>query len=164
MAVVALVVWAGTIAVGVYLLATSTRHQGGAAAEAERVPATVAVKPAASKKERFDPPSLRVAKSEPLPGLRALGEFTHPALAAIGFAFWLLFALVHDRIFGAIALGVVVGAIAAGVSLAVANGRAAKKEDGGNALSFSGRTLALHVTGAAATLLLVAVLIALPMA
>jgi hypothetical protein len=91
--------------------------------------------------------------------VRALAEFAHPALALTGFAFWLLFTLVHDRIFGAIALGVLLGTIAAGVSWALSNARGAKKESR-YALAFSGRVLAFHVAGATLTLLLAALITA----
>lgn len=183
MAIAALVLWMLTVAAGVYLLATSTRREAaeagagtpalpamaaasgpapsgaapsGAAASgpvASGAAAGRAAVPAADKRDRFDPPSLRAAKSEPIPGLRALGEFTHPALAITGFAFWLLYTMTRDRIFGVIALGVLLGAIAAGTSWAFLNGRAEAKT-GGNALSFSRRVLAFHVAGAALTLLL----------
>lgn len=173
MAIVALALWTLTVAAGVYLLVSSTRLKPETAGEATvpaeaaaavpaggtAVPAggTAVAAPARKKGDRFDPPSLRAAKSEPVPGMRALGEFTHPALAITGFAFWLLYALAHDRIFAVIGLGIILGAIVAGVSWAVSNGRAAKREDS-YALSFSGRALAFHVAGAALTLLLVALI------
>jgi hypothetical protein len=136
--------------------ATAAVASGGAPA----APGGAAVPvPSVKRRDIFDPPSLREAKSESIPGMRALGEFTHPALAITGFAFWLLYTLVHDRIFGAIALGIMLGAIAAGISWAVSNGRAAKREDG-DALVFSGRVLAFHVAGAALTLLLAALITA----
>ena len=168
MAIVALALWTLTVAVGVYLLVSSTRLKPETAEEATvpareaaAVPAGGAAIPAPARKKRdqFDPPSLRAAKSEPVPGMRALAEFTHPALAITGFAFWLLYALAHDRIFAVIGLGIILGAIVAGVSWAVSNGRAAKREDS-YALSFSGRALAFHVAGAALTLLLVALITA----
>ena len=52
-----------------------------------------------------------------------------------------------------------VGAIAAGISWAVSNGRAVKKDDG-DALVFSGRVLAFHVAGATLTLLFAALITA----
>jgi hypothetical protein len=167
-AIVALALWTLTVAVGVYLLVSSTRLKPETAAEATvpareaaTVPAGGAAIPAPARKKRdqFDPPSLRAAKSEPVPGMRALAEFTHPALAITGFAFWLLYAMVHDRIFAVIGLGIILGAVAAGVSWAVSNSRSAKRGDG-YALSFSGRVLAFHVAGAALTLLLVALITA----
>lgn len=181
MAIAALALWMLTVAVGVYLLVTSTRPEEagtdvapaepvaaaapeGAAAVAGGAPASTVTAgqgavPSRKKRDLYAPPSLRAARSEPIPGIRALGEFTHPALALTGFAFWLLYTLTRDRIFGAIALGVILGAIAAGVSWALANGRAAKRADG-DALRFSGRVLAFHVAGAALTLLLAALVTA----
>jgi hypothetical protein len=149
-AIAALALWTLTVAVGVYLLASSTRRNA-----VEPEPAVPV--PAARPKDRFDPPSLRAAKSEQIPGLRALAEFTHPALAIIGFAFWLLYTMAHARIFGAIALGVGLGAVVAGLSWAATNGRAARKPDS-DALSFSGRVLAFHVAGAVITIALAAVI------
>jgi len=156
-AIVGLALWAFTVAVGVYLLAGSTRVQAGVSEE-QPEPATVPAAPASREKDRFDPMSLREAKAEPVPGLRALGEFAHPALAIIGFGFWLMFTFVHDEIFGAIALGVVAGTIVAGVAWALANGKAVKQEKG-DALVFRGKVLLFHVAGAALTLILAAVLI-----
>lgn len=153
MAIVALALYTLTIAVGVYLLATSTRLKGELA---EREPEPAAV-PAANPKDRFDPLSLREAKSEPIPGLRALGEFTHPALALAGFACWLLYTMIHDQILGVIAVGIMLGAIAAGITWAVSNARAARREKDG-ALVFRGRVLLYHGTGAALTLLLAVLL------
>lgn len=167
MAIAALVLWTLTVAFGVYLLITSTRitpdsaQTDGAHAD---MPATAsvgaaarpAVRPAARPKDRFDPPSLREAKSEPIPGLRALAEFMHPALAVTGFGFWVAYTLVRNDIFGVIGFGVMLGAIAAGISWALGNARAAKKH--GDALSFSPRVLITHVAGATLTLVLVAVI------
>jgi hypothetical protein len=149
-AIVALALWTFTVAAGVYLLITSTRLK------ADTEPAKLAPAPARPK-DRFAPQSLRDAKSEPIPGGRALAEFSHPALAITGFAFWLLYTMVHDRIFAAIAVGVMLGAIAAGVSWAFVNGRAARSEEG-DALAFSPRVLAFHVGGATLTLVLAALL------
>jgi hypothetical protein len=184
-AIAALLLWTLTVAFGVYLLITSTRvtrdPEAPDAAPAS-VPATasavasanagtatagtpVAGTPVASvarqpvrPKERFDPPSLREAKNEPIPGMRALAEFSHPALAVTGFGFWVAYTLVRNDIFGVIAFGIMLGAIAAGISWAFGNARAAK--NGGDALAFSSRVLVLHVAGAALTLLLAALITA----
>ncbi|HWG02125.1 MAG TPA: hypothetical protein VG164_09815 [Trebonia sp.] len=107
--------------------------------------------PSVRKRDRFDPPSLRESKSEPMPGMRALAEFMHPALAVTGFGFWIAYTMIRDRVFAAIALGIMLGAIAAGLSWAASNSRAAKRQRSG-ALSFSPRVLILHVVGAALTL------------
>ena len=126
-------------------------------------------------KDRFDPPSLTRAKNEPLPGLRALAEFAHPALAIIGLGFWLAYVLSRDRLFLAIGLGVLLGAICAGITWVTSNGRAARRfaaqpeGDGdsthpsastSSALSFPPRLLLLHALGAAVTLLLTALIAA----
>lgn len=199
MAVATLLLWLGTAAVGAYLLVTSVRSANAASGpeeaepepkESVTVPAEQAVTagtdpasgpaPPASgpgqarerprrAKDRFDPPSLQRAKSEPLPGLRELAEFAHPALAMIGIGVWLGYVVSRDRVFAAIGLGILLGAIGAGLSWFTANTRAARRAaanaDSGDArpgsapLSPAPRLLILHAAGAALTLLL-AVLIA----
>jgi hypothetical protein len=195
-AVAALVAWMCTVAVGVYLLLTSTRSDAALPAPADPAPAEHAMVPQAAasaqppetaaapaaaaparERNRFDPPSLAQAKSEPIPGLRALAEFTHPALAVIGCGFWLAYTLSRDRIFAAIGVGILLGAICAGLSWAVGNARAAKRghaaESTGHgeaatdasgprvpALFFSRRLMILHGAGAALTLLLAALIAA----
>jgi hypothetical protein len=183
-AIAAMAAWMCTVAVGVYLLLTSTRSDAAPPAPAEHAmvpqaaasarPPEAAAGPVRAR-DRFDPPSLAQAKSEPLPGLRALAEFTHPALAVTGCAFWLIYTLSRDRIFAAIGAGILLGAIGAGLSWAVSNARAAKRERaaesaGGSAadatgeripaLVFSRRMMILHGAGAALTLLLAALIIA----
>jgi hypothetical protein len=128
-AIAALLLWMCTAAVGGYLLATSTRLDATSPGEpvpADRVAVPEAAQPVRAR-NRFDPPSLARAKSEPLPGMRALAEFTHPALAIIGFGFWLGYVLSHNRVFAAIGFGILLGAIAAGLSWFTANTRAARR-------------------------------------
>jgi hypothetical protein len=179
-AVVALALWTFTAAVGVYLLITSTRTSSGepgqdkpAGAPAAAAASLGGVAGAASmggaagtaparpvrKRDRFDPPSLRESKDEPMPGMRAFAEFMHPALAVTGFGFWIAYTMVRDRLFAAIALGIMLGAIAAGLSWATSNARAAKRGKS-DTLSFSPRVLTLHVVGAAVTLVLAALITA----
>lgn len=120
-------------------------------------------------KDRFDPPSLQRAKSEPLPGLRELAEFAHPALAMIGIGVWLGYVVSRDRVFAAIGLGILLGAIGAGLSWFTANTRAARRAaanaDSGDArpgsapLSPAPRLLILHAAGAALTLLLAVLIV-----
>jgi hypothetical protein len=188
-AVAALLLWLCTAAVGSYLLATSVRsgntdpgpgesvqvpaeHAAAAGtdpASPSAFPAPVPQRPARAK-DLFDPPSLQRAKSEPLPGLKELAEFAHPALAMIGVGFWLGYVVSHDRLFAVIGLGVLLGAICAGLSWFTANTRAAGRAAAADADSGTGtrgapplaaapRLLILHATGAALTLLF-AVLIA----
>jgi hypothetical protein len=167
-AIAALALWTLTVALGVYLLITSTRvtrdpetldeARDSVTAGAMGAPART-VRPAARPKDRFDPPSLREAKDEPMPGMRALAEFSHPALAVTGFGFWIAYTLVRNDIFGVIGFGVMLGAIAAGLSWAWSNARAAKRGDT-DALAFSSRVLLFHVGGATLTLLLAALITA----
>ena len=158
MAIAALVLWMCTAAVGGYLLASGTRVGAGDGTPGEKAPVPEpAPEPAAvpaapvRAKDRFDPPSLARAKSEPLPGMRALAEFAHPALAIIGLGVWLAYVFSRDRLFAAIGLGVLLGAVCAGLSWALVNARGANRP---GALSFTPRLLILHGAGAALTLLL----------
>ena len=189
MAIAALVLWMCTAAVGSYLLTTAIRSGNAGSPPSESVsasaeqPATAsAEQPATASptaaparpvrdRDRFDPPSLQRAKCEPLPGLRELAEFAHPALAIIGLGFWLGYVLSHERVFAAIGLGVLLGAIFAGLSWFTVNTRAAKRAsvDGTGTgtenpdaapLSFSPRLLILHAIGAALTLLFAALIAA----
>ncbi len=114
--------------------------------------------PGASKRElrraardRFDPPSLTAARNAPImPGLRSLLEFAHPAFAAIGLGFWLGFTLVHNRVLGWIAFGLVAATVCLGLTWFTANARTAKRgEQGKPPPSFGIRLVVLH--GAAAT-------------
>jgi hypothetical protein len=163
----------GTVAVGSFLLATATRSGGRAAAS----PADSAPARPVRDRDRYDPPSLQRAKSEPLPGLRELAEFAHPALAIIGLGFWLGYVLSHDRLFAAVGLGILLGAICAGLSWFTVSTRAARNAAtagaGGGAaggagrektstapLSFSSRLLIWHGVGAALTLLFAALIAA----
>jgi len=190
-AVAALLLWLCTAAIGAYLLVTAV-HAGNIEPEPEesvRVPAeqpaaaspgpavatvstppadpTARARPRRNDRDRFAPPSLRQARSEPLPGLKDLAEFTHPALALIGIGFWLGYVVSRDRLFAVIGLGILLGAICAGVSLFTVNTRAARRAaaDADSApagpapLTASPVVLTLHAIGATLTLLF-AVLIA----
>ena len=211
MAVAALLLWLCTAAIGSYLLVTAV-HAGntgpgpeesapvpaGQPAAARTVPAASAasVGPAApaspakltrNDRDLFAPASLRQARSEPLPGLKDLAEFAHPALALIGIGFWLGYVVSRDRLFAVIGLGILLGAICAGLSWFTVNTRAARRaanansgtdsstgttgtgttgmgdsgtgDSGTHPLSPAPRLLILHGIGAALTLLF-AVLIA----
>jgi hypothetical protein len=174
MAVAALLLWLCTAAVGTYLLVTGVHASGDPAPEpADAVPVATTAPPAkpVRSKDRFDPPSLQRAKNEPVPGLRALAEFAHPALAVIGLGIWLGYVVSRDERYAEADLGVLLGAICAGVSWFIANTRAAKRAaasgqadpatapKGAAPLIASSRVLILHAIGAALTLLF-AILIA----
>jgi len=186
MAIAALVLWLLTAGAGFYLLVTSNlgRARAAAASPAAEPAATTsaavhaasaaassatqaAAAPPASKREmrraardRFDPPSLTAAKNAPvLPGLRSLLEFAHPASAIVGLGFWLGFTLVHNRVFGWIAFGLVTVTVCLGLTWYTANARAARGEGAPAdepAPSFSTRLVILHGSAAAVTFVLAA--------
>jgi hypothetical protein len=110
-------------------------------------------------RDRFDPPSLTAAKSAPMvPGLRPLLEFAHPAFAVIGLGFWLGFTLVHQRVLGWIAFGLVTATVCLGLTWFAASARAARRRDQGeSAPSFGIRFVVLHGGAAAVTFVLAAV-------
>ncbi|HEX4094993.1 MAG TPA: hypothetical protein VHZ33_40265 [Trebonia sp.] len=199
MAVAALLLWLCTAAIGAYLLVTAVhagnverepeepvpvsaeqiarvlaarapaRGRGAAAAKGQGAPSETRPKLSRNERDIFAPASLRQARSEPLPGLKDLAEFTHPALALIGIGFWLGYVVSRDRLFAVIGLGILLGAICAGVSLFTVNTRAARRaaaDDADSAptsgtapLTASPLVLTLHAIGATLTLLF-AVLIA----
>ena len=196
MAIAALALWISTVAIGTYLLATAARigktesapSEPTESAPSEPVPVSAgqtgasSANPAAAapmtplaerlrvnKDDRYAPPSLRAERSEPLPGMKELAEFAHPALALIGLAFWIGYVISRDRIMLAIGLGILLGAICAGLSWFTVNTRAAKRavadgtgtEDLRTApLSFTPLVLILHTAGAALTLLFVVLIVA----
>src|SRR3984885_3307080 len=114
-----------TVAVGAYLLATASRYGNAESAPAEPVsvsagkpsaPAADDAAPAAPARARdpFAPPSLQRERSESLPLMRALVEFAHPALGMIGLGFWFGYVVSRDRLFLAVSLAFLPGAICAG--------------------------------------------------
>jgi hypothetical protein len=164
--VAALLIWLGTAAVGTYLLISGIQA-GNRVVEAEpepqaAEPVAVAAESAAPARaprrpDPFAPAALQRARAEPMPGLRDLAEFMHPALAVIGFGFWFGYVISRDRLFAAIGLGILLGAIAAGVSWFLINKRGTQAA---GTLRFTPRVLLLHTAGAALTLLLVALVAA----
>jgi hypothetical protein len=170
-AIAALVLWLCTAAIGSYMLATSFRAKRD---EPTPAPPEVEAPPRPlTDKERFDPLSLQLAKAEPLPGLKDLTEFAHPALAMIGFGVWFGYVVSRDRVFLAIGVGILLGAITAGLSWFTVNTRAGRRAaapaDSAGAdgqgpeigpLIASPRLIVLHAIGAALTLLIAALVAA----
>ena len=184
MAVVVLVLWLFTAGAGFSTLLTSNLGRSRPAAEvplpSDRAPATATAPAAApasaaapgaltpeelkqARRERFDPASLVAARQAPVvPGARALLEFAHPAFGIIGLAFWLGFSLVHNRLLGWIAFGLVAVTACAGLAWFTANLRAARRRDPGSgeaAPSFRPRMVAVHGGAAALTFILAALTI-----
>src|SRR5689334_466957 len=163
MAIVVLVLWLFTAGAGLSLLVSSNLGRSRPAPTPAPAPASVAAAapaPGPSKRElrraardRFDPPSLTAAKNAPMmPGLRPLLEFAHPAFAVIGLGLWLGFTMVHNRVLGWVAFGLVTATVCLGLTWFTANARAAKakqRDRGEPPSSFGIRLVVLH--GGAAT-------------
>jgi hypothetical protein len=179
--IVVLVLWMFNAGAGFYLLVTSNLSRGRAVPDTEpaqlptpsKVAATaqpakvaapaqpVASAPAKAGRVNWDPPSLARAKSEPIPGLRPLLEFSHPALGITGFGFWAGYTLSHNRILAVIAFGVLVATVCAGLSWFARNTREARRRpDDDSAPSFRPRLVVLHGVGATLTFLLAALVAA----
>ncbi len=172
MAIVVLVLWLFTAGVGFSLLVSSNHSRARPtvrAPAADPAPASVAsaaaaATPAPAKRQsraardRFAPPSLVAARNAPvLPGLRSLLEFAHPAFAIIGLGFWLGYTLVHYRLLGSIAFGLVTTTVCLGLSSFAATTRAARRRPRDEpGPSISTRLIAVHGGAAAVTITLAA--------
>ena len=97
------------------------------------------------------PPVPRVKVAAP-PGEHPLLQFCHPALALIGFGFWLGFVLVHYRPLAWISFGILLFTVSAGLGWLAANALAARRRRAARA--FPPRLIVLHGLAAAATLAL----------
>ena len=149
MAIAALVLWLCTAAAGVTLLRAGTTRRREAVPQAAvpaeplvrigAVPLTAAGKP---------PPGPHARVSSPA-GEHPLLEFSHPALATVGVACWLMFTLVHYRPFAWISFAVLVATLLVGIGWYVRNRRIAQRNERGD-WTFPPRLIALH--GAAAAL------------
>jgi len=114
--------------------------------------------PRRAVRDQFAPASLVASRQAPIvPDLRILAEFAHPAFGISGLGFWLGFTLVHYRVLGWIAFGLIVATACIGLAWFTANTRAARR--GGTtqpAPSFTSRLILVHGSAAAVTLTLAA--------
>jgi hypothetical protein len=168
MAISVLVLWLLTACAGARLLFTSgLGGQRQPAAVPERVPepAAVSATPAAAsrreirraERRRYDPPALTRARNEPMPGLRDLAEFAHPALGITGLACWLGYSMVHNRVLAWIAFGLAVGTASLGLTWFTMNVRAARRRGvHGTGPVFSPRLILIHGSAAGLTFALAA--------
>jgi len=182
LAIAALILWVLTASAGVSLLSSGRAARGAAAGPAQPAdaaggpdhPADAAAGPAqvddaaagpartAGAPARFAaipltedgrPPPVPHAKVAAPPGEHPLLQFSHPALALIGFGFWLAFVLVHYRPLAWISFGILVVTLSAGLSWLAGNALAARRRQGA-ARAFPPRLIVLHGLAAAATLAL----------
>ena len=170
MAIAALILWVLTASAGVSLLNSGRAARGPAVGPAQPAdaagpaqaeagtrgaaqPAGTPVRYAAVPltEDGKPPPVPRVKVAAP-PGEHPLLQFCHPALALIGFGFWLGFVLVHYRPLAWISFGILVVTVSAGLSWLAANALAARRRQAARA--FPPRLIVLHGLAAAATLAL----------
>ena len=152
MAIAALILWVLTASVGVSLLSSGRAARGAAASGTAPAgaPARFAAVPLT---EDGRPPPVPHAKVTAPPGEHPLLQFCHPALAIIGFGFWLAFVFVHYRPLAWVSFGVLVVTLGAGLSWLTGNKLAARSHQGA-APAFPPRLIVLHGLAAAATLAL----------
>ena len=162
MAIAALVVWVLTAAAGlVLLLAGSAARRGvarpAAPAPAAPAPAAPVAVPAHGPAE---PPPIPRVTVHAAPGGHPLLEFSHPVLGLIGMGVWFIFVGTHHAPLAWASFGILVAAIAAGLSWLARNTLAARRGDRPARARFPRRLVLLHGFAASATLVL-AVLTAL---
>ena len=178
MAIAALVLWVLTAAAGVVLFSTGSaaRRTGGEqAAELQAVPApasAVTVPPAETPAVRpvpptsapgagpTEPPPIPRVKVHAKPGEHPLLEFSHPALGLIGIGVWFVYVGTRHAPLAWASFGILVAAIAAGLSWLARNRLAARHGDRPAGAGFPPRLILLHGLTATATFAL-AVLTAL---
>ncbi len=133
--------------------AASAAQTAGAAAGPAQTAGAPARFAAIPLTEDGRPPPVPHAKVAAPPGEHPLLQFSHPALALIGFSFWLAFVLVHYRPLAWISFGILVVTLSAGLSWLGGNALAARRRQGA-ARAFPPRLIVLHGLAAAATLAL----------
>jgi hypothetical protein len=153
-AIFVLVLWIATAGAGFTLLRVggpARRLAAGAQARQQAprapVPARIGALPMT---EDGKPPPLPHPRVVTAPGEHPLLEFSHPALAVTGLAFWAMFTFVHYRPMAWIAIGILVVTICIGLSWLARS----RPETG---RQFPPRLVALHGLAAALTVVLTVV-------
>jgi len=116
--------------------------------------------PLRSMAGRAEPPPIPRVKVHAAPGEHPLLEFSHPLLGLIGLGVWFIFVGTHHAPLAWVAFGILVAAIAAGLSWLARNARAAPRGERPARAGFPPRLVLLHGLAASATFV-VAVLAAL---
>jgi UPF0716 family protein affecting phage T7 exclusion len=109
---------------------------------------------------RAEPPPIPRVKVHATPGEHPLLEFSHPLLGLVGLGVWFIFVGTHHAPLAWVAFGILVAAIAAGLSWLARNARAARRGERPARAGFPPRLVLLHGLAASATFV-VAVLAAL---
>jgi hypothetical protein len=116
--------------------------------------------PLRSMAGRAEPPPIPRVKVHATPGEHPLLEFSHPLLGLVGLGVWFIFVGTHHAPLAWVAFGILVAAIAAGLSWLARNARAARRGERPARAGFPPRLVVLHGLAASATFV-VAVLAAL---
>jgi hypothetical protein len=116
--------------------------------------------PLRSMAGRAEPPPIPRVKVHATPGEHPLLEFSHPLLGLIGLGVWFIFVGTHHAPLAWVAFGILVAAIAAGLSWLARNARATRRGERPARAGFPPRLVLLHGLAASATFV-VAVLAAL---
>jgi hypothetical protein len=173
LAIAALVLWVLTAAAGLVLFITGSaaRRTGGEQApEHQPVPApasAVTVPPAeppadiqaappvapprAPGSGRAEPPPIPRVKVHAQPGEHPLLEFSHPALGLIGMGLWFVYVGTRHAPLAWASFGILVAAIAAGLSWLARNWLATRHGDRPARAGFPPRLILLHGLTATAT-------------
>jgi hypothetical protein len=128
--------------------ANATADATSAAGEGVRAPSLAVRLAAIPLTSEGKPPPVPKVKVAAPPGEHPLLEFSHPALAIVGFACWFMYVFVRYTPFAWISFSILMVAIAIGLSWLVHNVRAARHHVKG-AWNFPPRLVLLHGTGAA---------------
>jgi hypothetical protein len=178
LAIAALVLWVLTAAAGLVLFITGSaarRTSGGPAPEQQPVPAAASAvtmppaetgatgpvaPPRAPGARRAEPPPIPRVKVHAKPGEHPLLEFSHPALGLIGMGLWFVYVGTRHAPLAWVSFGILVAAIAAGLSWLARNWLATRNGDRPATAGFPPRLILLHGLTATATFVL-AVLTAL---
>jgi Flp pilus assembly protein TadB len=156
LAIVVLLLWIATASAGLTLLRAggAARRARAAAAAAARAPAQAPVRiGAAPLTAQGKPPPIEHPRVATPAGDHTLLEFSHPALATVGVACWIMFTYVHYAPMAWIAFGTLVATLLIGLGWLTASRRAARHEEN-PAWSFPPRLVWLHGSIAAGTLVL----------
>jgi UPF0716 family protein affecting phage T7 exclusion len=116
--------------------------------------------PLRSMAGRAEPPPIPRVKVHATPGEHPLLEFSHPLLGLIGLGVWFIFLGTHHAPLAWVAFGILVAAIAAGLSWLARNALAARRGERPARAGFPPRLVLVHGLAASATFV-VAVLAAL---
>jgi len=116
--------------------------------------------PLRSMAGRAEPPPIPRVKVHATPGEHPLLEFSHPLLGLVGLGVWFIFVGTHHAPLAWVAFGILVAAIAAGLSWLARNALAARRGERPARAGFPPRLVLLHGLAATVTFV-VAVLAAL---